>query len=308
MKRKLTFAASVVCVLAVICTVVAFNNNIGIKVRPLDIPGSGDHSDFDNTNFKIKHNIKFDETADIYKFKKLEADSNFVKKLAKQFNISVNNKIDDSGDNFFIEDNNGCIRVEKGTCMWSYNKKQIEGSSDNIIISNDDKVIEIAKKELNKYKIDISSFCKPIVTNQTETKAGETDSKIIAKDIYFYKSFNGKPVLGTSRIIVTIGNNDEVLTISKYYREVEETGYKVKLKKKDDMVKEIKSNKTLAQYGGEGEIPENIEITSAELCYWEDSSNDFLQPVYVMKGNDTNNVSDNFSVYIPAVEEGQTVK
>lgn len=154
----------------------------------------------------------------------------------------------------------------------------------------------------------ISSFCEPIVTYETETPAGTTNTKILAKHIYFYRSLNDSPVLGISRIIVSIGDNDEIQGISKYYREIEEKPYKVKLKKKKDMVKEIKSKRALVQYEREGEIPENIEITSAELCYWEDPSNNFLQPVYLLKGNDPNNEADVFSAYIPAVERRQTVK
>lgn len=310
MKRKLTIAISIVSLVLIFCTYVSLNNREGIKVSPLEIPGNGESDDFDKTNLKVKSNITFDETASVYKFKQSKADENFVKNVAKTFNIDINKKIDDTGDNLIIEDNNGRLLVEKATSMWSYERKLNEQakSTDKIVISDDSRVIEIAKRELAKYKLSTSSFFKPIVSYKTETVAGETDSKILAKDIYFYKSFNGKPVIGTSRIIVSIGNNDEILSISKYYREVEETAYKVKLKKRDDMLNEIKNNKTLALYNGKDKIPGNIEITSVELCYWEDSSNGFLQPVYVMKGSDTKNVSYVFSAYVPAVVKNQTVK
>jgi hypothetical protein len=306
-KKILIIGCSLTIVLALICTITLGQKTNGFKIKQLELPGNGDSIEIHDIKINIKDDKGFKAGADIYKFKKSSVNESDSKKIAAPFGIDQ--KVINLTDAYVIERGNKSIRVDKNTGMWNYGdySKLHISPQGQVYISDDATVIEIAKNELKKYNVNFSSFDTPKVTYETEQIATEKNQRILAKNIYFYNKFNGQPILGTSRIIVTIGNNDELLSISKYFREVEEKPYKVKLKQQSAVLNDVKEGKAIINYDGKNKNPKQIDVSSVTLAYWEDESNDFLQPVYVLNGNNADDLNDLFVSYVPAVDDGQIV-
>jgi hypothetical protein len=310
MKRKIILVSVITIVLVIAGCKSSFkSDNNDLVLKPIIMPGSGETNELHESKFLFKDNVAFEKKNFVYKFKKEIVDENFAKNVSKRFIFNDSNIPKSNEDAFTFDDDKRVLRIEKNTGMWSFNDllKSHSAPKDKLNISDDAKVIEVAKTVLNKYGLNAEDFNKPTVTNQTEEKANETTKKILAKDVYFYKKINGKPILGTSRVIVTIGNNDEVYSISKYFRDVEEKPFEIKLKSKDTILTEIKENKGIVNYNGKNKTPKEIELNSLEVSYWDDGANDFLQPVYVVKGTNKDDSNDKLEAYIQAVEEGQKI-
>lgn len=197
--------------------------------------------------------------------------------------------------------------MDINTGRWQYDDlSQLYISNANVNIPNDDETLKIAENILKQLDFELSDFDKGIVTNVTEQNSVNSKENITSKAVYFYKKINGKNILGVSRLIVVVGDKGEIQSVKKLFNEIDETkSYKLKLRDINSTLKDIKNNNAIIHYRGNAK---NIDITSVDLKYWEDSENDVLQPVYIIRGNSADKNQDEFEGYVPAIEEGQTIK
>lgn len=172
-------------------------------------------------------------------------------------------------------------------------------------LKKDNDYLQIAENTLKNIGFDLSDFDKGIVTDILEQGTVDDLGKPLAKSVYFYKKFKGVPLLGTSRIVINIGCNGEIQSISKLFKEIDNRSYKLKLKSIDKAIKALKEdNNAVINYKGHAQ---NIKISSVKIRYWEDPQNDYLQPVYCIIGSSMDTDSELFEGYVPAIEENQFI-
>lgn len=283
-----------------------------IQIVPIMLPINGSEDTVSEKTLLLKDGITDINEAEIYKLKTYSIQKENIKQMAQKFRINSEVEEEVELDRFIARDQKKVFWMEKLSGKWGFediSKLYYNiGNLEDINIPDDQTALKIAEDALIKYGIDINAFDKGIVTNISEQKTPDDPEIILGKNIYFYRMFKGKPLLGVSRVIVTLGSNGEIHAIKKLYKDFETTPVKVKLKPLNKVFNEIKTGKGIVHYNGKSQ---KIEVSSVELEYWEgpgiSNGDEYLQPVYHLKGKGIDNDSETFESYVSAVEEGQSI-
>ncbi len=244
----------------------------------------------------------------VYKFIVDDPESK-AKKIAKIFNIDSDKIVYSKNEKIYKYANKDSNKkllkwfsYEEETGHWDYQDiKEFEKS--NINIPDNNKCLEIAKN-FSKNKLNLSkSFSNIQVVEQTSGDKLTNDLKTIYKDVYFYPYINDIPVLGVSRLIISVGENGKIIGVSKYFKDYKEDR-KLKLKsvsKAFDIVKKKEASMNIPQNA------KKAKFNSIILGYYEDSGKiseqPHLQPVYVFKGvAKTDSGTEEFDAIVPAID------
>lgn len=130
-------------------------------------------------------------------------------------------------------------------------------------------------------------------------------SKVLRKQVYFHRKLNGKPVYGISRIVVTIGQEEQIDDYYSVYKDIVEEN-PVKIKDFDSAYSELKQQNGLLTVDADAK---EVHINKVELVYWEDSSpysqQTHIQPVYRFIGESLSSEGKKgkFEAFVGAVPE-----
>ncbi|MBH8560983.1 hypothetical protein I8748_02115 [Nostoc sp. CENA67] len=253
--------------------------------------------------------------ATVYKFVSKQISEQDFRSLSSKFGMkgqpkSDNDRPDHKGDSLLLL-NEGTKRLllntQTGTWKYRDDSKIFQSTGANNIPS-DAEVSRIATEYLKTNGWLPPDFQFQTVTAVTEELSNLSQTpKVIGKSAYFYRYIAGQPVYGVSRIIVDVGNQGEVVGVSKFYKEIEDAG-KQPLKTVDQAFKEAKQKKGTVTT--DNPKLKNALIKDVKIKYWEDSGSiddqPFLQPVYAFKAEGkVNEKTEEFEVIIPAIENAR---
>lgn len=288
------------CVLTIVFKVSGINNEF--KELYITMPGQ----EQPEVQYEIDDNLfnDYQQELMVYKFKNHKNHEEKAKLLAKKIGLHEELQYDSKNNKYSKDKNSIYFDYEVDTGYWSFrNSKAFDlGVRNNI--PTDTEAIEIAKNIIKEYNIYDERFSNIIVVNQTYGDELSNNLEVLVKDVYFYPTVNGIPVLGISRIIVSIGHEGEIVGICKYYKEYEEYK-KVKLKNPKEAFKEVKKGKASNNIDPNAK---EAKIKNVQLAYWEDgggiNEQPHLQPVWIFEGEsiDDNNEISKFDAIVPAIE------
>jgi hypothetical protein len=242
----------------------------------------------------------------VYKFKLKDVEQE-AKRIAKIFKLNGELKFENGMDSYIINiaDSNRSkifFSYEKNSGMWSYQ----DSSPSNFegIITNDEQAISIAKKFLSDNLFLNQRFDNIKVSPVSSGDTATNNYKITEKQIYFCPTLDGVPILGTSRIIVTIGANGKITGVDKYYKDIEE--YKtMKIKSAKEAFEKVKTKEASININ---QNAKSAKVTKVKLGYWEDAGTikeqPYLQPVWIFTGEAVTdkNEKEAFDAVVPALE------
>ena len=274
-----------------------------ISVPRLNIPMEG------SVPPEISHNIDLSgvhpqTTAEIYKF--IDAPSNpdkVLDKLAKIFGFSTDAKTEDFGDFIIIEDAGMMIDYETPTGAWSFRDKSYDKTVSHSLPSEKDSAT-IARSFLMENDLYHERFSmETVVAKYSGDEADKTYSPY-CHSVYFYPTLNDKPILGVSRIVVSVGEDGKIVEVLNYYKDFVSCG-EIELASPMSFIDGIKTNQYSTSIN-----PEAIssDITDVELAYWEDGGScdeqPYLQPVWVFKGTSVlpDGTTETFDVIVQAAK------
>lgn len=254
-----------------------------ISVPRLNIPMEG------SALPKISHNVELSTanlptTAEIYKFIDPPTNSGEVlDKLAETFGFSTNAKTEDFGDFIIVEDDEMMIDYETATGAWSFRDKSYDKTVAHSLPSEKESAI-IARTFLIENELYNERFSmETVVTKYSGNEADETYAPY-CNAVYFYPMLNDKPILGVSRIVVSVGEDGQIVEVLKYYKDFVSCG-EIELASPMSFVDGIKANQYSTSINSKA-ISSNI--TEVELAYWEDAGScdeqPYLQPVWIFTG------------------------
>jgi hypothetical protein len=301
----------------IITGVFALGNNH--KITRIEFPTIGGNLP-DNINFTLARDIKFSDdklrvntqgfTDKVYKLSlKQENKEERVEMLKKIFNLETSQETD-MGEVITFQNENSSLDIN-GNGTFSYTRKNTN-SSKAITLSDID-CITLAEKFLKEKELLPDGFFENGVAYETKTSVkNPADSTIVKKDIYFNRKIDGKKVYGVSRIIVTVGADDQIDSVYSLYRNFDKNPTSIKTKSFDEAFNDLKQLKGTVRAG---ETTKSVNVKNVELVYWEDSSpyseQTHIQPVFHFKGeaiDDKGNKDDTFEAFIPAIPDNLTVE
>lgn len=277
-------------------------------ILPIQLPLNGDGDSIEGAKLVLKNGIQLsDSDAKAYKFKKYNINKEDAINLAEKFKVDTSKLEEDTATNkFIVRSPEKHFWMEKNTGKWEYSDlTKLFKSSSSSKIPSDDECIKIAEDIIKDLGLNLADFDKGMVENAVQQNLSNDTNIITEKAVYFYRKFKGNRILGTSRLIIIIGDNGEIHSVKKLYCDIdEESVYSLKLKPIEKAFNDIEKSNGIIHYKGKAKA---IEISSIKLAYWEDPSNNLLQPVYFFRGRSTDTDQEEFESYVTAVEEGQKV-
>jgi len=239
----------------------------------------------------------------VYKFVQNNLSEEDFKALASQLGMSGTVERDEEAARFVMRDGQKELRMEWETGMWEYwDYEKSRKDPDPDAIPSDDEVARIAAEFLKENGWLPDDFRLQAVTHLTEAR-GFSAPITIGKVAYFYRYIGDVPVLGVSRIGVQVGENGEIISISKFFKDIEPAG-NMSLKTVAAAYDEVKSGNAVVR-------TDNPNVTKAaiqdvKLYYWEDagsiSDQPYLQPVYVFTAQATEGATETLTAIVPAIE------
>jgi PKD repeat protein len=115
--------------------------------------------------------------------------------------------------------------------------------------------------------------------------------------VFYHRRINTVPVVGQNdKIVVSMGNEGELLYLFKIWRTLEATGSNASIIPISNAIEKLQRGELIRSTNGVG----NITIENATLCYYEKSRTEpsiIIEPVWVFYGNSTSGDPAVFAVY-----------
>lgn len=274
------------------------------KIPALYIPHSGSPSPED-VAYELNTTPQLPNSAMVLKFKQPNITENDVRQLAQKFTLNGEIKYEPRNGVYNIKDGAKLLWVETKTGKWSFQNQSKAYSNGESIpnIPTDEEAKVIALQQVQNLDLPVNEFKVADVTKVTEEGAPGQPVKVLSKAVFLYRQINNQSILGVSRIIVMVGDNGEVVGVSKFYKEAEPFN-SYPLKTFEKAYEELRSGAASSNIPGKAT---NAKINNVELRYWEDagaiSEQPYLQPVYVFKGETTiDGKIETFDAIVPAIE------
>lgn len=198
---------------------------------------------------------------------------------------------------------NGSITVEPSTGCWQYDTDL--DIDREVHIPDDDTLVQKAKEyiaEKNLYTGEIAHISVGTTTTGDATIGTE---RIIRKNVYCYPDIDNKCVYGLYRIMISFGDNGEIVGVNKQINDIAEVK-QVSLKDSKQILGDIEAK----AYSNDSSVAlEEATIDECTLAYYADNQvhngKIYIQPVYVLLGSGINPETGNkedFSLIFDAVE------
>lgn len=189
-------------------------------------------------------------------------------------------------DTYYSFDGGKMVTVNSNIGFWSYTKEY--EFSDDISLPDDATVIEIAKEYILENKLMDSVDSNEMVINYTTTGDSlEGTEKIIEKTATYFPNINGVPVYGLYRISITVGNQGEITGVLKQANPVEYVS-SVPVKNETEILETVTS-KEYSLNASENSEGEDLIASTGYAAYYCDAYSDYMLPVYVIVGGESNN-------------------
>ena len=274
-----------------------------VSVPQLDIPMNG------NTPPEINHTIELSTadlqtTAEIYRFvEPAENPEEILAKLSGIFGLSTGAQVEQY-DNFVVmKDGKLRIEYETDTGMWSFRDNSYDKRLTHTLPSEEESA-EIARTFLTENGLYDERFTMgSVVVSYSGDPADDTYAPY-CNSVYFYPVLNDKPILGVSRIVVSIGENGQIIEVLKYYKDFVSYG-EIELESPISFTEGIQTNQYSTSINSDAV---SSTITEVELAYWEDAGScedqPFLQPVWVFTGSSvqSDGSEDTFDIIVQAAK------
>ena len=144
---------------------------------------------------------------------------------------------------------------------------------------SDEQAIDIAQQFMRENQLWNGEFSDVTATNST-SGGGDTPELVEEKIVYFYPVVDQKPVTGTFRWIVCLDPQGNLTEVDNYTAPIGEA-----------VSVEGKSRTDLAQAAAEGEgsvsgdVSNGTEVKFAEMAYYADPEENYLYPIYLLRGD-----------------------
>ena len=189
-------------------------------------------------------------------------------------------------DTYYSFDDGKMVTVNSNIGFWSYTTEY--EFSDDICLPVDAAVIEIAKEYILENKLMDSVDSNEMVINYTTTGDSlEGTERIIEKTATYFPSINGVPVYGLYRISITVGNQGEITGVLKQANPVEYVS-SVPVKNEAAILEAV-TNKEYSLNASANSGGEDLVASAGYAAYYCDAYSDYMLPVYVIIGGETDN-------------------
>jgi hypothetical protein len=282
-KRNQLWILSIASIALLISLVSCEANSSVTTVPELYIPMVG------NSVPEIDHNIELsttniEKTAEIYRFVDPPANPEYVlDELTSVFGLSTDAHKESFDDFIIISDDKMMIDYETATGTWSFYDRSYDKTAPRILPTKEESAA-IARDFLIENGFYNERFSTETVVTQYSGNEHDETYAPYCNAVYFYPMLNGKPILGVSRIVVSVGEDGQIIEVLKYYKDFVSCGT-IEIAEPLSFVDGIKANQYSTTIDDKA-ISSNI--TEVELAYWEDAGScaeqPYLQPVWVFAG------------------------
>lgn len=302
-KRNQLWILSIVSIVLLLSLVSCGANSSVTTVPELYIPMAG------NSVPEIDHNIELSttniqKTAEIYRFVDPPANpEHLLDELEDVFGLSTNAPKENLDDFIIISDGKMMINYETATGTWSFYDRSYDKTVSHILPTKEESAV-IARNFLIKNGLYNDRFSNETVVTQYSGNEYDETYAPYCNAVYFYPMLNGKPILGVSRIVVSVGEDGQIVEVLKYYKDFVSCG-KIEIAEPLSFVGGIKANQYSTTIDDKA-IASNI--TEVELAYWEDAGScaeqPYLQPVWVFYGTSIqpDGSEDSFNIIVQAAK------
>lgn len=300
-------SSTMLLILVAICTACMqnqhYNGSTPAKIPALLLPQSG--SAIDDIDYIFEADTSsLPKEASVFKFKQVDITDSDVHLIASKFGLQGKAKLSPGGQ-YGLRDGNCFLMVDKHSGKYLFIDESLTDFdiiTGSVKLPSDEEVVTIAKNYLQNLGLLREDF---VSVGLGEITTGpDTNSKVIAKKVFFYRQLDNQPVLGVSRIVVTVGHNGEIASVDKLFKEVSEV-YKYPLRPIDEAMVDVRNNKGKTDLDEQSRI---AKINKVEVMYWEDAGSvedqPYIQPVYRFEGDvvKDDGTVDKFHVVVSAID------
>jgi len=275
------------------------------KVPALSLPQAGSAHVTDVEYIFEVETKNISKEAKVFEFKQVNMSNTDVQLIASKFNLKGKASLAPSGQ-YGLRDGTRFLMVDKLSGKYQFideSLTDLDVITGPVELPSDDEAIRIAESHLQDMGLLRKDFTFAGIGKVTT--GPDTDPKIIAKEVFFYRQLNGTPVLGVSRIIVTVGHKGQIASFDKLFKEIGDEVKVYPLRPIKEAMDDVRKNK------GKTDLDERARkaiIKKVEVMYWEDAGSVedqlYIQPVYRFEGDVIldDGSADTFHVVVPAID------
>lgn len=247
------------------------------KIPELEFSGYVNQSDFVN-NCNLDH-VKFPpETAcAVYKLKKVDSAQD-QKNIRKALGLDENAKFGTLSDPMPVS-STSVLGYDTKSGRWIYQTDLAYDTGENV--PEEQKAIQIANDFIsNLYPVE--TLGNPTAIADMSGEERNKPSSVVRWNVFYYPTVENRPIYGVFRICIAVGAEGKIVGVEKLAGEYE----KIAQVQLSDL-RTIK-NRFLAQdfLCTRDESPQNRKMEQAELGFYADVGDEYIQPVYVVSSDD----------------------
>ena len=213
----------------------------------------------------------------VYKLKKVDSAQD-QKNIRKALGLDENAKFGTLSDPMPVS-STSVLGYDTKSGRWIYQTDLAYDTGENV--PEEQKAIQIANDFIsNLYPVE--TLGNPTAIADMSGEERNKPSSVVRWNVFYYPTVENRPIYGVFRICIAVGAEGKIVGVEKLAGEYE----KIAQVQLSDL-RTIK-NRFLAQnfLCTRDESPQNRKMEQAELGFYADVGDEYIQPVYVVSSND----------------------
>lgn len=236
------------------------------------------------------------EKSKVYKVKEVKPSEAQIKEKANKLGITETKVMETPNQKrLMITDGKNYFEHSKENGQFMY-FKDIPSENGNLL--SDEEAIKKAKMYLKEFGLDKQDLMFEGLTYRSRTQNNKSYN--YAQLIYFNQVLNGQKIIGNARVIISLGDNGELIGFSNNYKDYEVLA-DYPLKNKEKAFEEIKTQGTLDIDIEKTTKSKSVNFKNVNIAYWADRDGSFIYPVFFFEGKTDDNVTVN--ALAPAIDD-----